>query len=233
MRIESEIPVSARRETAELWGLGLGRIFCEDNVMLKMCLLSTILLVAALSFCPNVDAQPQHQLVQGPIEVRLTTDARKTWMEPGTILGALGVLGGFAGMLLQQYWHRRDAEQARLQAHVLDSLKWFEGKTQKRSIGIAVVEGNWDRFPDLRAMWVPILTNQAEYLLAESGQDDAIHERENLIRIMRLLLAARTTLTPDQKAGIRDAMGKNSNGAGLRGLGHAILQDWSDQLTGS
>ena len=154
-------------------------------------------------------------------------------MEPGTILGALGVLGGIAGMLLQQYWHRRDAERARLQAHFLDSLKWFEGKTQKRSIGTAVVEGNWDRFSDLRPMWIPILTNQAGYLLAESGQEDAFHELENLNRIMRLLLAAPHSLTRDQKEGIRAAIDRNAKGEGLKGLNSETLKKWSVQLNES
>jgi hypothetical protein len=70
---------------------------------------------------------------------------------------------------------------------VLKSLEYFTGKTQRRSVGIAIVEGAWGTAPDLQKVFVPLLVNQAVYLLDESGQTDSWHETENLKRIMALL----------------------------------------------
>ena len=167
------------------------------------------------------------------IDVKLLSDPQNPWTEPSTVIGMLGVLGGITGILIQRLWHRRDeqrsAERAvrdRLQAHVLDSLKWFEGKTQKRSIGIAVVEGNWDNFAELRLTWLAVLTNQAVYLLAESGQDDAAHERSNLNRIMTLLSQPESNVSLDQRKSLVDAIEKNIDGAGLKGIDRTLLNSW-------
>jgi hypothetical protein len=175
----------------------------------------------------------------GTIDVRLLNSPTNPWTEPTTIFGLLGILGGLGGVLLQRYWHRLDErkkaeqdERARLQAHVFDSLRWFEGKTQKRSIGIAIIEGNWDQFPDLQPTWLAILTNQAVYLLAESGQANAAHEQANLQRILDLLISATTSLSSAQKSSIREAIASNRNGKGLQGLDRSSLDRWDKTLRG-
>src|SRR5881227_3524498 len=72
----------------------------------------------------------------------------------GSILLALGAVIGF---LLRRYWAARDreigireralaakdAERAKLRDVLYQSLKWFEGGTQNRSVGIAVVRTSW------------------------------------------------------------------------------------------
>ena len=102
--------------------------------------------------------------------------------------------------------------------HVLDSLRWFEGKTQRRSIGISVIEGNWARFPDLQGTWTAVLANQAVYLLSESGQDDAWHERANLQRIMRLLCRPEVQLSDDQRDSLMDAIDRAQPEGSTRNL---------------
>jgi hypothetical protein len=78
------------------------------------------------------------------------------------------------------------------QAHLYEALHWFEGKSQKRSIGIAVIEANWNSTQSLHKTWTSILTNQAIYLLRSSNQDDSAHEIANLKRIMKLLETHKT-----------------------------------------
>lgn len=73
------------------------------------------------------------------------------------------------------------------QTHLYEALHWFEGKAQKRSIGIAVIEANWDSTKGFHKTWTSILTNQAIYLLRRSEQEDSAHEIANLKRIMELL----------------------------------------------
>ncbi|MDR7255111.1 hypothetical protein J2X46_004113 [Nocardioides sp. BE266] len=71
---------------------------------------------------------------------------------------------------------------------VLKSLEYFTGGTQRRSVGVAVVEGAWNNAPNLRPIFVSLLASQAIYLLDESKQEDAAHEQQNLSQIMDLLV---------------------------------------------
>lgn len=176
------------------------------------------------------------QPLPSSVEVRLTSDVGDPWLEPSSLLGAVGVLGGITGILIQRLWQRRDEERAaqraerdRLQAHVLDSLKWFGGGTQKRSIGIAVIEGSWATFPYLQPTWISVLANQAVYLLAQAKKlaDDAL-EQENLRRIMALLSEAREALTPVQKKAITDALAENASGGGIGSIGGPKMAAWRD-----
>jgi hypothetical protein len=145
-------------------------------------------------------------------------------MTPATLMGILGVAGGIGGILVQRWWQRQDkrldaerSQRDRLQSHVLDSLKWFEGRTQKRSIGISVIEGNWAAFPELHLTWISVLTNQVVYLLAESEEGDSLNELANLDRMMDLLSQARARMTVAQVRAVRDALEKNERGRhGLR-----------------
>jgi hypothetical protein len=194
----------------------------------------------ALSLCAGCYSALVAQPNQSPpsrVEVWLKSDPGNPWLEwvkPSTLLGFVGGLGGIVGMLIQRSWQRRDEEKAaqraerdRLQAHVLDSLKWFEGRTQKRSIGIAVIEGNWSLFTALQPTWIAILVNQAVYLLAQSREtEDAALEQQNLKRIMDLLLLARTKVAEAQKKGLSDALGENLAGRGLRGMTEDEIQKW-------
>jgi hypothetical protein len=122
------------------------------------------------------------------------------------------------------------AEREKFLAHVLDSLHWFEGKTQPRSIGIGVVEGNWPRFPELQGTWTAILTNQAVYLLSVSGQKDASHERANLHRIMRLLCKPEVQFSEDQRDSLIEALHKNAAGQGLRGISESDRGKWEKSI---
>lgn len=81
-----------------------------------------------------------------------------------------------------------EREVIRYEEIVLKSLDFFTGKTQRRNVGISIVQGAWNRATHLRPIFVPLLVNQAVYLLEESGQDEARHEKENLDRIMQLVI---------------------------------------------
>ena len=92
---------------------------------------------------------------------------------------------------------KQERADVRTQDLVLRSLDFFTGKTQRRNVGVSVVEGAWDSAPRLRQIFVPLLVNQAVYLLEGSDQRDAAHEKENLRRIMDLLLKSVTTESID------------------------------------
>ncbi len=98
---------------------------------------------------------------------------------------------------------RDDRARERIEDILVTSLSYFEGGTQKRNVGIALIEAHWDneRCQHLRPMWRFILMNQATYLLtkfdeknvhqspASGSRDDylPLHEVANLSRIKYLL----------------------------------------------
>lgn len=98
-----------------------------------------------------------------------------------TLLGALiGVLGT---LVVQRYIIRQKAHEL-----FLTSLEHLGGGSQERVLGISALEFYWKDYKNERRLIIPILVGAAIYLLTESKQDDAEHERYNLKRIMHLLL---------------------------------------------
>jgi len=100
----------------------------------------------------------------------------------------VGVVAAMSGFLVAWFNARQTATGAaevRLEDYLLDSLEWFECGTQKRNIGLAVIEANRSRKP-LHATWRSLLVSQAAYLVAVSTEDTE-HERQNLRRIRELL----------------------------------------------
>jgi hypothetical protein len=87
---------------------------------------------------------------------------------------------------MQREEFAKQAERRR-QDSMLQALQYFGGRSQVRSIGISIVDGSWDEMPEFRGVFVPLLINQAIYLLSESEAKDAEHELFNLRRIRYLL----------------------------------------------
>jgi len=71
---------------------------------------------------------------------------------------------------------------------LLRALEHLTGGSQKRSVGIALIEGLWHRgHPFYRAVF-PALINQAIYLLLETESGIGRHQFHNWLRIMDLIL---------------------------------------------
>lgn len=71
---------------------------------------------------------------------------------------------------------------------MIKALEHLTGGTQKRSVGIALIEGLWyDGHPFDRAI-MPALVSQAVYLLLETEGGSHRHEIFNWLRIMELIL---------------------------------------------
>ncbi len=72
---------------------------------------------------------------------------------------------------------------------LIRALEYLTGGSQKRSVGIALIEGLWHKkHPYYRAI-LPALTNQAVYLLLVT-KSKGPHQSQNFSRIMNLLLSA-------------------------------------------
>jgi hypothetical protein len=111
---------------------------------------------------------------------------------------------GYRQFILSQK-HQSEADLTR---NLFDSLKWFEGGTQKRSIGIAIIEGSWEkRKEELGNIWKPLLLSQAIHILNQSSQDASSTELTNLERILGLI--SRNNLTDKGKTVIYNAFERN------------------------
>jgi len=133
--------------------------------------------------------------------------------------GILSALGATIGFLLKHYWDSREAEFARREADRLrlrdilyESLKWFEGKSQKRSIGIAVVATSWPHYPEFQPLWMEVYANQAIYLLTASEQGEKLHEQDNLRRILDALATNRALITPASRRILCDTIAAKLRG---------------------
>ncbi len=108
-------------------------------------------------------------------------------METKDVITIVVALGGWIYAGFKEWLSYRERLATRKEDQLFKALSWFEGKTQRRSIGVAVVEGLWQELPAYRKTLIPLLANQAIYLLAESDSATA-HERNNLERIVQLVL---------------------------------------------
>jgi hypothetical protein len=171
-----------------------------------------------------------------------------------TTLGAIiAAISGAIGFFLTRYWNRRDQRQerewrlreqeaqarevqraaqeaarSRFREVLFESLRWFEGKTQKRSIGTSIVEASWKDYPEFHQIWRGVLVNQAVYLLTGSEQGDSATEIANLRRIMTLLVREASALDPVSRASLRSTLEHRLRETPDRGLAieHSELARW-------
>jgi hypothetical protein len=169
-------------------------------------------------------------------------------LQPGVVSSVVTGLVALTVLLVQRRWHQRDQDRLRSQmleerehqrqaaergqylGHVLSSMEFLEGGTQKRSVALAVIEANWNRFPDLQDMWISALTNQAVYLLCESNRGNAAHELANFHRIIRLLQRGDDRITGTGRTALKEALRANIDGKGLRGIREDDALRWISRL---
>lgn len=96
-----------------------------------------------------------------------------------------------AGTLIVLIWNFIDRSQSAFDDRMSQATELLTGRTQRRSAGIAIIEGSKNRLRKRRA-WrtamVGLLCTQAIYLLEWSEQGRRSDEILNLKRIMRLLI---------------------------------------------
>ena len=147
--------------------------------------------------------------------------SKTSWLQVFTLI--VSILIALGGWIFAAYQasknlkeaarrHELDLEEAklsRLEEHLFNSLEFFSGKTQRRSIGIAVVSANWDQFDHLRPTWVSILVSQAIYLLTESKSHDKTHELQNVKDIIGILLKSNAQINVGDKSDLIAAIQTN------------------------
>jgi hypothetical protein len=100
---------------------------------------------------------------------------------PWLIAGG-GWLVAILSLVLPYFERRRAREEDRLGK----TLDYFDGGSQRRSIGIALIEGLWVKNTRYHNVIVPLVANQIVYLLLSTESRDAHNER-NLVRLIMIL----------------------------------------------
>lgn len=149
-------------------------------------------------------------------------------------------LAGWLVAVVQVYISRRDRAQQRDEQLLQTTLSFFDGGTQKRSLGIAMIEGVWRKRADYVTIFAPVLVNQAIYLLRVSDESTQAHEERNLIRILRLLgdmlplHPSRSEISGDLLDSIGIAHGRACGSEASEGpLSSPTLEIWFTKFGGS
>ncbi len=114
-------------------------------------------------------------------------------MNQTEILAILLAAGGWVVAILQAALGFLERKKEKNDAILLKTVDYFTGGSQKRSVGIALVEGFIRKKGTYHEIVAPLLSNQFVYLLLSSDSDSAVHEERNLIRVFNLLDAITVT----------------------------------------
>ena len=189
------------------------------------------------------ESQAQEERLLEALTTQLARPERD-WLQFSTLIASfLIAIGGWIFAAVQarkahqaaqrlQEAALEDARLAQMQEHLFASLDFFSGRTQRRSIGIAVVKANWDRFPHLRPTWVSILVSQAIYLLTESGSHHKRHELQNLKDIVALLRRSDASVSAEDRVDLKKAFEfnrtyqKDETRDGLKIVAESDLDEW-------
>jgi hypothetical protein len=115
------------------------------------------------------------------------------------VAALIGFVGGLVGALigglvtiqvarLQIEAGAAELLRERREQQISAALQNFTGGSQKRNVGISVIEQYWSVLPERRPNLRSLLINQSIYLLMNSEEVHDWHERDNLTRMMRLVL---------------------------------------------
>jgi len=103
------------------------------------------------------------------------------------ILTLIIATGGWIVVIIQTFLGFAERQNKHKDDILLKAAEYFTGGTQKRSIGISLIEGMIKSNKKYYDVIIPLLSNQFVYLLLQSDTKSPIHEERNLVRIYFLL----------------------------------------------
>jgi hypothetical protein len=102
------------------------------------------------------------------------------------LLGFVAAAGGWIVAVITLVFGYLERRSAREEERLAKTMDYFDGGSQRRSIGISMIEGVWVKNPRYHSVLVPLIANQIVYLLLSTDSHDAHNER-NLTRLVMLL----------------------------------------------
>ena len=103
------------------------------------------------------------------------------------IITTIVATGGWIVATLQAIFGFFERKKEKNDEMLLRTVEYFTGGSQKRSVGISLIEGLLKQKKSYHEIVAPLLANQFVYLLLSSDSDSAVHEERNLVRIYFLL----------------------------------------------
>ena len=173
---------------------------------------------ALLVLCFNAASSSAQEKIEEKLDgIQKTLEKQNAEWKPSDkiALGALIVTAiSLAINFIQFSKSQKNQKETKEKELLFDSLEWFEGKTQPRSIGISVIEAYFDDYKnkDLGRVWASVLTNQAIHILTQVKDEDKIKRRtsgtefNNLERIINLL--SKLDLSDEQKEIVKKGLNK-------------------------
>lgn len=138
----------------------------------------------------SVFAQPpdnSSEILARLIQIESKLEKQNSWSNAAFLSPLLIALGGWLAAGYFASSGRKAQDREKMREHLFDSLQWFEGGSQKRSIGVSVVEAHWKSHKEMQPIWRVLLFNQAIHLLSISKERESKTELDNLHRIMKIL----------------------------------------------
>ena len=141
--------------------------------------------------------------------------------------------GGWIVAIFSLWIGYKERVQFRREERLQETLQYFTGGTQKRSVGIALIEGVWNSHPGQMKVLVPVVSNQIVYLLLTTDSKSEAHEERNLVRLISLM-SDYVRRTPDSATyvyDVIDAIGRKLEGeGGGLDISPSTLELWRTKL---
>jgi hypothetical protein len=104
------------------------------------------------------------------------------------LIGFVVAAGGWSVAIITITIGYLERSRAREEERLGRTLDYFDGGSQRRSIGISLIEGVWVKKRRFDDIIVPLVANQVVYLLLSTESRDPHNER-NLVRLVMTLQA--------------------------------------------
>ena len=143
-------------------------------------------------------------------------------------------IGGWSIALIQYLLSFLERYFQRKRELLITAFSYFTGGTQKRSIGISIIEGLWSKKEKYSEFIVPLLTNQIVYIVLHSKQVKSRHEFHNYLRMMKLIIKVKDLRGKhfDSYGEIRNALDIKldmKEGEGIE-MGETVIKTWIKKL---
>jgi hypothetical protein len=108
-------------------------------------------------------------------------------MKTTEIITLIIAFGGWLLAILQYLMGYYERKKSKNDEILLRTVDYFTGGSQKRSVGISLIEGLIKDKNEYYEIIAPLLANQFVYLLLVSDSEPSVHEERNLVRIFFIL----------------------------------------------
>ncbi len=105
------------------------------------------------------------------------------------IITVIVASGGWIAAIIQATFSFLERKKEKNDVILLKTVEYFTGGSQKRSVGISLIEELIKQKKKYHEIVAPLLANQFVYLLLSSDSESTVHEQRNLVRIYVVLKA--------------------------------------------